>query len=77
MREDPKISHFTKPMKSGRTIQTKWGAIDHDLLLGKESRDIVSTNTGRDFRVHFPTLEEYVIQSPRLVTPVGNSIKRV
>ena len=71
MKEDSSRVVFTKPLKAGKNLATKWGSISHDSLIGKRARDIVSLSTGREFRVHFPTLEEYVTLIPRLVTPVS------
>lgn len=71
MKEDPSRIVFTKPLKAGKTMATKWGSLSHDSLIGKEARDIVTLSTGRKFRLHLPTLGEYVELTPRLVTPVS------
>lgn len=62
---------FTKPLRPGLKVQSKWGSIPHDSLIGKSARDVVASSTSREFRIHIPTLEEYVTLTPRLVTPVG------
>lgn len=70
MKEDPSRIVFTKPLKAGKSVATKWGNLEHDYLIGKEARDTVTFSTGREFRLHLPTLGEYVELTPRLVTPV-------
>ena len=71
MKENPSRVVFTKPLKATKNLATHWGNICHDALIGRRARDIVRFSTGREFRLHFPTLEEYVTLTPRLVTPVG------
>lgn len=71
MKEDSSRVVFTKPLKVTKKVATKWGNISHDSLIGKRARDVVRLNTGREFRLHFPTLEEYVTLTPRIVTPVS------
>ncbi|MCJ1316527.1 hypothetical protein MMC15_001848 [Xylographa vitiligo] len=70
MKEDLSRELFTKPLKHGKTVQSKWGSIPHDSLIGKSARDIVASSTAREFQLHIPTLDEYVTLTPRLVTPV-------
>ncbi|MCJ1477514.1 hypothetical protein MMC13_006186 [Lambiella insularis] len=70
MKEDPSRLLFTKSLRPGRVVQSKWGSIPHNSLIGKSARDIVASSTSREFRIHVPTLEEYVTMTPRLVTPV-------
>ncbi|MCJ1243102.1 hypothetical protein MMC30_000299 [Trapelia coarctata] len=70
MKQDSTRVVFTKPLEVTKKVATKWGNISHDSLIGKSARDIVRLSTGREFRLHFPTLEEYVTLTPRLVTPV-------
>lgn len=62
---------FSKPLKRGSTINSRWGAIKHDELIGKSPRQLVQVPKGGVLRVQLPTLEEYVVLTPRLVTPVG------
>lgn len=54
----------------GRTI-TRLGNIEHSSIIGKQPRDVVISSKGKPLRVHAPTLEEYIVLTPRLVTPVG------
>ncbi|MCJ1380382.1 hypothetical protein MMC17_003485 [Xylographa soralifera] len=70
MKEDFSRELFTKPLRHGKTVQSQWGSIPHDSLIGKFARDTVASSTGRKFQVHVPTLEEYVTLTPRIVTPV-------
>jgi tRNA (adenine57-N1/adenine58-N1)-methyltransferase catalytic subunit len=71
--DDPKpiLTNLLQP--TGR-IHTHRGVIDHASLIGKEIRDVVYTNKGVAYRIHQPTLAEYVRLSPRMVTPVWTSI---
>lgn len=71
--DDPKpiLTNLLRP--TGR-IHTHRGVIDHTSLIGKEIRDVVYTNKGVAYRIHQPTLAEYVRLSPRMVTPVWTSI---
>jgi hypothetical protein len=61
---------FTKPLLRGRTLQTQYGRIAHDNIIGLRERDLVETHKSTKLRVHLPSLEEYVTLSPRRVTPV-------
>ena len=62
---------LTAPLRPGSKAVTRTGfTIDHEAVIGKQAREIVLSREGHEFRVHFPTLEEYLILTPRLVTPV-------
>ena len=61
---------LTKPLSPSTTIHTHRGTISHTSLIGLHPRDIVTTSKGIEYRVHEPTLAEYVRLSKRLVTPV-------
>ena len=62
---------FTKPLFPEGKTSTRWGDISHHNLIGKEARELVTTSKGREVRVYLPTLEAYVTETPRLVTPVS------
>ena len=62
---------LSKPLRSDHSIETHRGAIRHSNIIGTSPRDVVATTKDKaDFRVHDPTLAEYVSFTPRLVTPV-------
>lgn len=55
------VSHFAHSHR---------GVIDHAEIIGKEPRQLVRSSKGTSYRIHEPTLAEYVRLTPRLVTPV-------
>ncbi len=57
-------------LQASKTTHTHRGVIDHANIIGKEVRQIVRSSKGFEYRVHEPTLAEYVRLTPRLVTPV-------
>lgn len=57
-------------LQSSQTIDTHRGSLKHADIIGKEPRQIVNSSKGSSFRVHEPTLSDYVRLTPRLVTPV-------
>lgn len=57
-------------LQASKTKHTHRGVIDHANIIGKEPRQIVRSSKGFEYRVHEPTLAEYVRLTPRLVTPV-------
>ena len=61
---------MTTPLNVQTRTSTRLGNIDHKNVIGKQSRDVVLSSKGKELRVHAPTLDEYVVMSPRLVTPV-------
>ncbi|MCJ1470488.1 hypothetical protein MMC07_009134 [Pseudocyphellaria aurata] len=64
------IVFLTKPLRPYDKLDTHHGVISHNCIIGKRVRDLITTNTGLDYRVNFPTLEEYVTMTPRFVTPI-------
>jgi len=46
------------------------GSVEHDDIIGKEPRQLVISSRGASFRVHEPTLADYVRLTRRLVTPI-------
>lgn len=57
-------------LQAAKTTHTHRGVIEHANIIGKERRQIVRSSKGFEYRVHEPTLAEYVRLTPRLVTPV-------
>ncbi|KAH6620377.1 S-adenosyl-L-methionine-dependent methyltransferase [Boeremia exigua] len=57
-------------LQAAKTAHTHRGVIDHASIIGKETRQVVRSSKGFEFRVHEPTLAEYVRLTPRLVTPL-------
>lgn len=57
-------------LEVSKNFQSHRGVIKHGDVIGKEPRQLVSSSKGSSFRVHEPTLAEYVRLTPRLVTPV-------
>lgn len=52
-------------------VKTHIGVVAHKDILYKRVRDVVATKNGRPgFRLTFPTLEEHILKTRRLVTPV-------
>jgi tRNA (adenine57-N1/adenine58-N1)-methyltransferase catalytic subunit len=54
-----------------KTLETHRGVIPHTEIIGKRVRDLVKTTKGHEYRIHEPTLSEYVRYTPRSVTPVS------
>ena len=71
VKDESKTPLFTKPLRPGKTIVSRWGSIGHEALIGRGARDVVMTSTGRELRIHIPSLHDYVKLTPRLVTPVS------
>jgi tRNA (adenine57-N1/adenine58-N1)-methyltransferase len=57
-------------LQASKSTGTHRGVVKHDDVIGKVPRQIVHSHKGSSFRVHEPTLAEYVRLTPRLVTPV-------
>jgi hypothetical protein len=53
-----------------KTLNTHRGVVQHSDIIGKQPRQVVQSSKGTVFRLHEPTLGEYVRLTPRLVTPV-------
>jgi tRNA A58 N-methylase Trm61 len=68
---------ITKPLRPRRAAETPWGKVKHVDLIGKKTRDVVETDKGVELRAMLPTLEEYVLLTPRIVTPVSSFHLRV
>lgn len=61
---------LTNPLHQKGKTRTKFGSIEHKDVLGKQPRDIVISSRNIELRLQVPTLDEYVVLSPRQVTPV-------
>ncbi|KAL1796257.1 hypothetical protein ACET3X_004797 [Alternaria dauci] len=57
-------------LQASKSTGTHRGVIKHQDVIGKEPRQMVNSHKGAPFRVHEPTLAEYVRLTPRLVTPI-------
>jgi tRNA (adenine57-N1/adenine58-N1)-methyltransferase len=59
-------------LQASGTAHSHRGVVKHGDIIGKEPRQVVVSNRNSSFRIHVPTLAEYVRLTPRLVTPVGS-----
>ncbi|KAF2691657.1 S-adenosyl-L-methionine-dependent methyltransferase [Lentithecium fluviatile CBS 122367] len=57
-------------LHASKNVQTHRGSIPHAHVIGKEPRQLVQSSKGASYRIHEPTLAEYVRLTPRLVTPI-------
>lgn len=57
-------------LQSSTSTHTHRGIIPHSGIIGKKPRQLVQSSKGASYRIHEPTLAEYVRLTPRLVTPV-------
>ena len=69
-KDETKAPVFIHRLRPGKKKTSRWGDINHDAIIGKRARDVILTSKGIDLRAVVPTLEDYVINTPRLVTPV-------
>src|SRR5690606_1593420 len=58
------------PLNAEKIQGTHQGNIPHSSIIGKSVREIIMTHKGKPYRLHTPTLEEYVSKVKRLVTPI-------
>ena len=63
---------LTSPLHVKKKTRTRLGDIDHARIIGRRSRDVVVSSKGKELRMRRPTLEEYIVLTPRNVTPVRN-----
>ncbi|KAI9656572.1 MAG: hypothetical protein M1821_004779 [Bathelium mastoideum] len=61
---------LTKPLRKDVPIYTSKGVISQSQIIGARVRDVITSHTQNDFRIHEPTLAEYVNLTPRIVTPI-------
>jgi tRNA (adenine57-N1/adenine58-N1)-methyltransferase len=59
-------------LQAFKTTHSHRGVVKHADVIGKEPRQLVVSSKGSAYRIHEPTLAEYVRLTPRLVTPVRN-----
>ncbi|KAF2270818.1 S-adenosyl-L-methionine-dependent methyltransferase [Lojkania enalia] len=57
-------------LRSSKTTVTHRGRIEHSSIIGKQRRQLVNSSRGTAYRIHEPTLADYVRLTPRLVTPL-------
>ncbi|KAF1958583.1 S-adenosyl-L-methionine-dependent methyltransferase [Byssothecium circinans] len=57
-------------LEADKKLHTHRGLIKHDDIIGKEVRQLVQSTRGDSYRIHEPTLAEYVRLTPRIVTPI-------
>ncbi|KAF9735397.1 hypothetical protein PMIN06_002617 [Paraphaeosphaeria minitans] len=57
-------------LQAAKQTHTHRGNLAHGDIIGKESRQLVHSTRGNAYRIHEPTLAEYVRLTPRLVTPI-------
>ncbi|KAF2741388.1 S-adenosyl-L-methionine-dependent methyltransferase [Polyplosphaeria fusca] len=57
-------------LSTSKTLVTHRGSFRHDDIIGKQPRQLVNSSKGFAYRIHEPTLAEYVRLTPRLVTPI-------
>jgi tRNA (adenine57-N1/adenine58-N1)-methyltransferase len=57
-------------LQASKSAHSHRGVIQHADIIGKEPRQLVRSSKGSSYRIHEPTLAEYVRLTPRLVTPV-------
>ncbi|KAK5139521.1 hypothetical protein LTR04_003517, partial [Oleoguttula sp. CCFEE 6159] len=70
-KEDPSFQGIlTKPLRNDGKLHTHKGVLNHADIIGKRVRDIIRSNKGVDYRIHDPTLSEYVTLTRRIVTPI-------
>ncbi|KAF2709614.1 hypothetical protein K504DRAFT_467577 [Pleomassaria siparia CBS 279.74] len=60
-------------LQSSKVVHNHRGTINHSDIIGKQPRQTTNSSKGTTFRIHEPTLAEYVRLTPRLVTPVRPS----
>ncbi|KAF2663187.1 hypothetical protein BT63DRAFT_394345 [Microthyrium microscopicum] len=63
--------HLSKPLdSSGGIVNTRNGPINHDQIIGRHAREIITNSKGASFRLLQASLPEYVVLTKRLVTPI-------
>ncbi|KAF9892024.1 hypothetical protein FE257_002988 [Aspergillus nanangensis] len=61
---------LTKPLRYGHKTNLRRGTLSHDTVIGQRVRDRIQAHKGPECRLTLPTLDEYVVLTPRLVTPI-------
>ncbi|KAL9641127.1 MAG: hypothetical protein Q9204_000306 [Flavoplaca sp. TL-2023a] len=70
LRHKGDVIGMTRPLSAQARTSTRLGNIDHKNIIGKKIRDVVVSSKGKELRVHAPTIDEYIVMGPRLVTPI-------
>ncbi|KAL8902113.1 MAG: hypothetical protein Q9192_000180 [Flavoplaca navasiana] len=70
LRHKGDVIGMTTPLSVQTRTSTRLGNIDHKNIIGKKIRDVVVSSKGKELRVHAPTIDEYIVMSSRLVTPI-------
>ncbi|OKL59954.1 hypothetical protein UA08_04819 [Talaromyces atroroseus] len=65
-----RVPYLTKPLQHGKRTDVARGYLNHSDIIGKRARDPIQAEKGKEHRLSFPTLDEYVVFTPRLVTPI-------
>ncbi|KAI5847514.1 S-adenosyl-L-methionine-dependent methyltransferase, partial [Tricharina praecox] len=67
---NPEKVYLTQPLAAHKSAESHHGSIPHTDIIGRGPRDILATRRGTEFRLTWPTLDQYVTRVPRIVTPV-------
>lgn len=73
LRHKGDVIGLTSPLGMQTRTTTRLGNVDHKHIIGKKIRDVVVSSKGKELRLHAPTLDEYIVMTPRLVTPVSTA----
>ncbi|KAE8133252.1 S-adenosyl-L-methionine-dependent methyltransferase [Aspergillus pseudotamarii] len=81
-----KTPSLTKPLQPGQKTDLRRGYLEHSSIIGRRVRERIQAqkgqhninyltsflhpSTGPEYRLTLPTLDEYVVLTPRLVTPI-------
>ncbi|KAF7592186.1 hypothetical protein BBP40_000527 [Aspergillus hancockii] len=65
-----KTPSLTKPLRKGHKTDLRRGYLEHDSIIGRRVRERIQAQKGPEYRLTLPTLDEYVVLTPRLVTPI-------
>ncbi|KAL8944197.1 MAG: hypothetical protein Q9216_000621 [Gyalolechia sp. 2 TL-2023] len=58
---------LTAPLHVKGYTNTRAGQVEHDNIIGKQPRDVITSSEKKDLRVNISSLEEYVVMTPRFV----------
>ncbi|KAG5304617.1 tRNA (adenine-N(1)-)-methyltransferase [Histoplasma capsulatum G186AR] len=61
---------LTKPLRNDDKTQLPRGFLNHVDIIGKTPRDPIKSKKGAVYRATHPTFEDYIVRTPRLVTPI-------
>ena len=77
LRHKGDVIGMTTPLNAQTRTSTRLGNIAHKNIIGKKIRDVVVSSKGKELRVQAPTIDEYIVMGPRLVTPVRTALPSV